>query len=133
MKMRYLLTVIVLMSAIGVAVSPVYGQTWSKKQLEVWKVIEAQWKASMEKDTNWTNTYLHEKFLGWNNARPMPQDKSSVHKWNRYRMENSTGLIQELYCRPTPTSPIYYSYGREAMIRIIPKRIIFQFGCKSQS
>ena len=97
MKMRHLLTVIVLLTGISATVSPAYGQTWSKKQLEVWNVIESQWKASMEKDANWTDTYLHEKFLGWGDEQPMPRGKSSAQKWSRYGMENSTGLIQELY------------------------------------
>jgi len=74
-----------------------FGQTWSDEQIEVWNVIEAQWKASMEKDATWPDKTLHEKFLGWDNDRPMPQDKSSIHSWVLYRLENSTTLLQELY------------------------------------
>jgi len=74
-----------------------FGQTWSDKQLEVWNVIEAQWKASMEKDATWPDKTLHEKFLGWDNERPMPRDKSSMPNWVRYTIENTTTLIQELY------------------------------------
>jgi hypothetical protein len=95
--MRHLLSIIVILCGIGVAVAPAFGQTWSDKQLEVWNVIEAQWKASMEKDTTWPDKYLHEKLLAWSDERPMPRDKSSFHKWIRYEMENSTVLLQELY------------------------------------
>jgi hypothetical protein len=42
MRMRHLLSIIVLLSATGSVVAPVFGQTWSDKQLEVWNVIEAQ-------------------------------------------------------------------------------------------
>ncbi len=97
MRIRHLLSIIVLLSGTGAAVAPVFGQTWSDKQLEVWNVIEAQWKAAMEKDTTWPDKYLHEKFLGWGNQNPTPRDKSSVQKWDRYRTENSTTLLQELY------------------------------------
>ena len=97
MRMRHLLAIIILLSATGSVVAPVFGQTWSDKQLEVWNVIEAQWKASMEKDTTWPDKVLHEKYLGWDNERPMPRDKSSIHSWTRYIIENTTTLLQELY------------------------------------
>ena len=99
MRMRHLLSIIVLLSGTGAAVAPAFGQTWSDKQLEVWNVIETQWKAAMEKDTTWPDKYLHEKFLNWVNQNPMPRDKSSVQKWNRYGTENSTTLLQELFPR----------------------------------
>lgn len=115
--MRHLLTVIVLMSAFGATVSQAHGQTWSKKQLEVWKVIEVSWKAIMDKE-DWTTSYLHEKFLGWDNARPMPQDKSSARKWNRYGIENSTTLLQELYpvgiIVHDNTAIVHYFYSQAA-------------------
>jgi hypothetical protein len=95
--MRDFLAIIVLLSATGSVVAPVFGQTWSDKQLEVWNVIEAQWKASMEKDTTWPDKVLQEKFLGWDIERPMPRDKSSTNSWTRYTNENSTTLLQELY------------------------------------
>ncbi len=97
MKMRHLLSVIVILSATGAAVAPAFGQTWSDKQLEVWNVIEAQWKASMEKDATWPDKYLHEKLIAWGDEIPMPRDKSSMDKWIRYGMENSTTLLQELF------------------------------------
>jgi len=94
--MKYLLSIIVLLTGISTAVSPAYGQTWSKKQLEVWKVIDTVFKASIEKE-DWVPTYVHEEALAWFNSRPMPQDKSSLHKWFRYGNENSTDLLYDLY------------------------------------
>jgi len=94
--MKYLLSIIVLLTGISTAISPAYGQTWSKKQLEVLKFIDTVFKASMEKE-DWVTTYVHEDALVWNNGQPMPRDKSSIQKWNRYGNENSTGLLYELY------------------------------------
>ena len=97
MRLRFLLLLIVISSGAGAGIAPSFGQTWSDKQLDVWNVIEDQWKTTMEKDTTGLDKYLHEKFLGWDNQNPMPQDKSSAKKWHRYVTQNSTRLIQELY------------------------------------
>ena len=96
MRTRHLLSIIILLSATFAVVAPAFGQTLSDQQLEVWNVIEANWKAAMEKDTTWPDTQLHDKFLGWDGNRPMPRDKSSINNWIRYQIENSTTLIQEL-------------------------------------
>jgi len=87
-------------SLAGITVSmatPALAQTWSNEQLEVWDVIQAQWQASMEEDATWPERFLHESFLGWANENPAPRDEASTDKWNRYGMENSTTLMQELY------------------------------------
>ena len=74
-----------------------FGQEWSEEQKEVLSIVEAQWKAGMEKDTTWPDKFLHENFLGWSNESPMPRDKSSIQEWDRYNSENSTTLLFELY------------------------------------
>ena len=74
-----------------------FGQEWSDKQLEVLRVVEAQWKAGMEKDTSWPDKFLHENFLGWGNDSPMPLNKSSIQEWDRYNSENTTTLLFELF------------------------------------
>ncbi len=115
--MKYLLSLIVLLTGISATVSPAYGQTWSKKQLEVWKVVEASWKAEMEKE-DWVDTYLHAKALVWSDERPMPRDKSSAQKWNRYGIGNSTTLLQELYpvgiVVHDNTAVVHYFYSQAA-------------------
>jgi hypothetical protein len=92
-----------------------FGQEWSKEQLEVLNVIEAQWKASMEKDDTWPDKYLHENFLGWSHESPMPRDKSSIQKWDRYNSENSTTLLFELYpvgiAMQGNTAVVHYFYS----------------------
>ena len=73
MRIRQVISIILIFVGTGAMVMPALDQTWSEKQLEVWNVIEAQWKAAMEKDANWTDKYLHENFLGWNNQNPAPR------------------------------------------------------------
>ena len=97
MRIRQFISVTLIFLGLSATVMTALGQTWSDKQLEVWNVIEAQWKAAMEKDVNWTDKYLQDKFLGWNNQNPTPRNKASVHKWNRYGTENSTTQLQELF------------------------------------
>jgi ketosteroid isomerase-like protein len=97
MRIRQFISVTLIFLGLGATVTTALGQTWSDKQLEVWSVIETQWKAAMEKDDNWTDKYLHDNFLGWGNQNPTPRGKASVKKWNRYGTENSTTLLQELF------------------------------------
>ena len=97
MRIQQFISITLIFLGLGATVMTASGQTWSDKQLEVWNVIEAQWKAAMEKEANWTDKYLHDNFLGWGNQNPTPRNKASVHKWNRYETENSTTLLQELF------------------------------------
>jgi hypothetical protein len=91
------------------------GQKWSEEQKEVLSIVEAQWKASMEKDATWPDKFLHNNFLGWSNDNPMPRDKSSIKKWERYDSENSTTLLFELYplgiAMQGNTAVVHYFYS----------------------
>ena len=93
-----------------------FGQEWSEEQKEVLSIVEAQWKAQMEKDTTWPDKFLHENFLGWSNNSPMPRDKSSIQEWDRYNSENSTTLLFELYplgiAIQGNTAVVHYFYSR---------------------
>jgi hypothetical protein len=75
---------------------PITGQSWSDGQMEVWKVIEAQWQASMDQDSSWPERFLHESFLGWSDELPAPRDKDSIAKWTRYDIGLSKTHAQEL-------------------------------------
>ena len=97
MRIRVLLSIIVLLSGASAMVAPALGQTWSDQQVEVWKVIESDWKAYMEKDQATVDKNRHEKLLRWEYGDPAPMNKASDQKWNRYYMENFTTLVQELY------------------------------------
>ncbi len=96
MRMRLLLSIIVLLSG-ATMVAPALGQTLSDQQVEVWKVIESDWKAYMEKDQATVDKNRHERLLRWEYGEPAPINKASDQKWNRYNMENTTTLVQELY------------------------------------
>lgn len=90
-KVVFLLSLIVLALPVLSA-----AQEWSPEQTEVWKVIVAQWDADQAGDSTWTETALHASFQGWSNESPMPRDKESTKKWNKYGSENSTTHAQEL-------------------------------------
>lgn len=89
------LTVFLVITACTVPGSS-HAQSWTTEQLEVWRVIQSQWQATMDKDTTWPDRLLHDRFMGWNNATPAPRDKASTAKWSRYNMEDGTTLVQEL-------------------------------------
>lgn len=97
LHMRQALVVASFTAAAWFGAAPANAQTWSAEQISVWRVIESQWEASMQKDATWPDRYLHDAFLGWANENPAPRDKASTDRWNRYSAENSTTLMQELH------------------------------------
>ena len=72
------------------------AQTWSPPQQEVWAVVQAQWQASMAKDTGWMERFLHPDFRGWTAGEPAPRDKESAGRWARYDMESGSTVVQDL-------------------------------------
>jgi ketosteroid isomerase-like protein len=72
------------------------AQTWSPQQEEVWSVVQSQWQASMAKDMEWMERFLHPDFRGWSLSDPAPRDKESASRWARYEMEGGTTLVQDL-------------------------------------
>lgn len=110
--------VLVSMIALVLPVS-VAAQDWDSDQTEVWNTIVAQWEASKAKDLTWTEKDLHPAFQGWSDVYPMPSSKGAVDKWNRYNVENSTTLAQELFpvgivvVGSTAVAHYYYSTAAE--------------------
>ncbi|MGI9182130.1 MAG: nuclear transport factor 2 family protein [Longimicrobiaceae bacterium] len=72
------------------------AQTWSPQQQEVWGAVQAQWQASMAKDTGWMERFLHRDFRGWTAGEPAPRDKESAGRWARYEMESGSTVVQDL-------------------------------------
>lgn len=110
----------VLMSMIALVMPmSVAAQEWDSDQTEVWNTIVAQWEASKAEDLTWPTTALHPAFLGWSDVYPMPSSKAAVGKWNRYNVENSTTLAQELFpvgivvVGSTAVAHYYYSTAAE--------------------
>ena len=73
------------------------AQTWNPEQQEVWKLEELQWKMSKDKDLSWIEKMVHPNMTFWENGQPVPQNKSSLQRWNRYISGNGEVLEQELY------------------------------------
>lgn len=97
----------------------VSAQTWTKEQTEVWGFIQSQWDLAMKKDSSWVEQMVHMKALGWDLENPMPRDRGSLAKWNRFESQNSTTLVQELnpvgiiVHRNTAVVHYYYSVASE--------------------
>ena len=91
-----LILILSVAAALTMGTVSAHAQSWAKEQLEVWSVVQAQWKASMEKDSEWTGRFLHQDFLGWYKGTPAPRSRTSTANWNRLDMEDSTTLLQEL-------------------------------------
>ena len=75
---------------------PANAQSWSEEQMDVWNAIEAQWQSDMDQDLTWPERSLHEEFLGWSDAFPVPRGKASIAKWNRYESGLGKTLVQDL-------------------------------------
>ena len=73
------------------------AQTWSPDQQEIWRFEEQQWKMSAAKDMTWIDTMVHPNLSYWGADRPVPQNKASLLRWNRYGNTNATVLEQELF------------------------------------
>ncbi|MCC7198848.1 MAG: nuclear transport factor 2 family protein [Gammaproteobacteria bacterium] len=84
---------LLVLSGFSVAAS---AQTWSAEQQEVWAVEEAQWKLAAAKDLSWVDTMVHPSVSYWETDQPVPQNKASLLRWNRYSASYSTVLEQEI-------------------------------------
>jgi hypothetical protein len=72
------------------------AQQWSAEQKEVWDLEQQQWKMAAAKDLSWIETMVHPGLSYWETGQPMPQDLSSLKRWNRYAAANGATLEQEL-------------------------------------
>jgi hypothetical protein len=73
------------------------AQTWTPEQQEIWKFEEQQWKMAADKDLTWIDKMVHSNLRYWDLDQPMPQDKASLTRWNRYATANTAVLEQELF------------------------------------
>ena len=73
------------------------AQTWSQEQKEIWTFEQQQWQMEKDKDASWIDTMVHANLSYWGTGAPMPQNKASLTRWNRYSSANSTVLEQELF------------------------------------
>jgi hypothetical protein len=73
------------------------AQTWTAEQQEIWKIEEQQWQMSKDKDMSWIEKMVHPSLSYWQTGMPVPQDRASLARWNRYSNSNETVLEQELF------------------------------------
>lgn len=73
------------------------AQTWTTEQQEIWKFEQKQWQMEKDKDASWIETMVHPNLHYWGQGAPVPQDKASLARWNRYSSASSSTLEQELY------------------------------------
>ncbi len=52
---------------------------------------------SKDHDSTWIEKMVHPSVTYWDNGQPMPQDKASLTRWNRYTSASGNVLEQELF------------------------------------
>jgi hypothetical protein len=73
------------------------AQTWTPEQQEIWKFEELQWQMARDKDLTWVDKMVHPNASVWDSARPMPQNRASLARWNRYDNTAGSVLEQEIF------------------------------------
>jgi Domain of unknown function (DUF4440) len=79
------------------AAGPAAAQTWTSEQQEIWQFEQKQWQMEKDKDASWIETMVHPNLRYWGIGSPVPQDKASLARWNRYESAYGRVLEQELY------------------------------------
>jgi ketosteroid isomerase-like protein len=76
-----------------------FAQTWTPEQQEIWRLEEQQWKLDAAKDTSWIATMVHPNLTFWGTNQPMPRNRASLSRWEKYDLayNNNTVLEQELF------------------------------------
>lgn len=96
MSIRALVSTFAFVALVTVA-GTASAQTWSPEQQEIWKFEEQQWQMARDKDLSWIDKMVHPNISFWDSGRPVPQNKASLARWNRYDNTNSTVLEQEIF------------------------------------
>ena len=73
---------------LAASLSPVYAQTWSAEQQEIWRLEEQQWKMAAAEDLTWIETMVHPDAVVWSNDWPGPNNRASMSRWNKYDAAN---------------------------------------------
>ena len=105
--------------ALSGQVNEARAQTLSDAQSEVWAVVVESWEAIRDKDIEWIDRYVHPDAIVWGTGYPMPRNRESTRRWNRYEFENSTTLAHDfspggiVVHGDTAVAHYYYSLGSE--------------------
>jgi ketosteroid isomerase-like protein len=65
--------------------------------VDVWAVIEQQWEASEQGETDWIDELLADRFSGWMRGSPAPRGKESIRMWQRFESKMWDGEQHELF------------------------------------
>jgi hypothetical protein len=84
-------------SALLVVARPVSAQTWTPEQKEIWTFEEQQWQMEKDSDSTWIEKMVHPNMRYWETGQPMPQDRASLTRWNRYTSSSGRVLEQEIF------------------------------------
>lgn len=93
--MRLVLSLLLLLC--GSSSVPASAQTWTPDQQEIWRLEEAMWQRDTAKDLTWIDTYWHANGTSWGIDHPVPRNRASVARWDKYAYGNYTVLEHELF------------------------------------
>ncbi|WOH37807.1 nuclear transport factor 2 family protein [Thalassotalea fonticola] len=77
----------------------------TKEQSEVWEVVIASYADIEKQDSNWTNKWATEDLLAWGNATPMPRNRASIQRWEKFQFSNGGKNVVSDY---TPTGIVVH-------------------------
>jgi ketosteroid isomerase-like protein len=66
-------------------------------QVAVWAVIERQWAAEKQDDSEWIENLLTADFVGWPYDSPAPRSRASTRMWNEVAQKQWKSEVHELY------------------------------------
>jgi len=87
MKMNFKLLVTLIISVITFTGS---AASWDTQQTEVWNVVLDSYKDIEKRDNNWTDKWVTADAMVWGNSTPMPRNRSSVKRWEKFQFEDGS-------------------------------------------
>ncbi len=66
-------------------------------QVAVWAIIERQWAAENQEDSEWIDELLTADFVGWPYDSPAPRSRASTRMWNEVSRKQWKSEAHELY------------------------------------
>jgi len=83
--------------ALGLASMAASAQSDTTDAADVWRTVEAQWKADASGDEKWFDRMLTDRFMGWSKTAPAPRSKDSTEMWSRFNRKRTKLVAHELY------------------------------------
>jgi hypothetical protein len=72
------------------------GQQWTDEEMEVWNTVEANWEKWVAEDLQGALADFHPELLSWGEGNPLPYDRATVERRNRFSMEREQTLFWEI-------------------------------------